>query len=59
MQGRALFTGDARSADKSIAADGRAVRLSPGIDLTAEIKTDRTRVIEFLLVVRATRESLT
>jgi hemolysin D len=40
--------------------DGRRVRLSPGMNLTAEIKTGQRRVIEFLLspVVKAGRESL-
>jgi hemolysin D len=39
---------------------GRAVRLSPGMNVTAEIKTGKRRVIEFLLspVQRAGRESL-
>jgi hemolysin D len=43
-----------------IDVDGRHVRLSPGMNLTAEIKTGQRRVIEFLLspVVKASRESL-
>jgi hemolysin D len=43
-----------------IDVDGRRVRLSPGMNLTAEIKTGQRRVIEFLLspVVKAGRESL-
>jgi hemolysin D len=32
-----------------IDVDGRAVRLSPGLNVTGEIKTGRRRVIEFLL----------
>ena len=49
------------SLDKtSIEVDGKTIRLSPGMNLTAEIKTGRRRVIEFLLspVQRATSESL-
>lgn len=44
----------------SIDIDGKAVRLSPGMSLTAEIKTGQRRVIEFLLspVQRAGSESL-
>ena len=44
----------------TIDVDGKAVRLSPGMNVTAEIKTGRRRVIEFLLspVQRAVGESL-
>lgn len=44
----------------SIDIDGRAVRLSPGMSLTAEIKTGQRRIIEYLLspVQRASSESL-
>jgi hemolysin D len=44
----------------SIDADGRAVRLAPGMNLTAEIKTGKRRVIEYLLspVQRHATESL-
>ena len=40
--------------------DGKPVRLSPGMNLTAEIKTGQRRVIEYLLspVQRAGNESL-
>ena len=40
--------------------DGQPVRLSPGMNLSAEIKTGQRRVIEFLLspVLKAGRESL-
>lgn len=43
-----------------IDVDGHSVRLSPGMNLTAEIKTGERRVIEFLLspVLKAGRESL-
>lgn len=45
---------------ESIDIDGRAVRLAPGMNLTAEIKTGRRRVIEYLLspVQRHATESL-
>ncbi len=44
----------------SIDVDGRAVRLAPGMNLTAEIKTGKRRVIEYLLspVQRHATESL-
>jgi hemolysin D len=43
-----------------IDVDGRPIRLSPGMNLTAEIKTGKRRVIEFLLspIQRAGNESL-
>lgn len=44
----------------TIAVDGRPIKLSPGMNLTAEIKTGKRRVIEFLLspVQRASSESM-
>ncbi|MFM9928411.1 HlyD family efflux transporter periplasmic adaptor subunit, partial [Variovorax sp. H27-G14] len=44
----------------TIDVDGRPIKLSPGMNLTAEIKTGKRRVIEFLLspVQRAAGESL-
>jgi len=44
----------------TIDVDGRPIKLSPGMNLTAEIKTGKRRIIEFLLspVQRATSESL-
>ncbi len=44
----------------TIDVDGRPIKLSPGMNLTAEIKTGRRRIIEFLLnpVQRANSESL-
>jgi len=44
----------------TIDVDGRPIKLSPGMNLTAEIKTGKRRVIEFLLspVQRASSESL-
>jgi hemolysin D len=43
-----------------INVDGKLIRLSPGMNLTAEIKTGQRRVIEFLLspIQRAGNESL-
>ncbi len=40
--------------------DGRRVRLSPGMNITAEIKTGQRRIIEYLLspVQRAAGEAL-
>jgi hemolysin D len=40
--------------------DGKRVALSPGMNITAEIKTGRRRIIEYLLspVQRAGSESL-
>lgn len=47
-------------ARSSIDVDGQPIRLSPGMNLTAEIKTGRRRVIDYLLspIQRATQESL-
>ena len=44
----------------AIDVDGKRIKLSPGMNLTAEIKTGRRRVIEYLLspVQRAVGESL-
>ena len=40
--------------------DGKRVRLSPGMNITAEIKTGRRRIIEYLMspIVKAGSESL-
>ncbi len=47
-------------AQTSIAVDGKRITLSPGMNITAEIKTGKRRVIEYLLspVQRALSESL-
>lgn len=44
----------------TIDVDGRLIKLSPGMNLTAEIKTGKRRVVEFLPspVQRAASESL-
>ena len=46
--------------DNKIAADGRIIRLKPGMGVTAEIKTGKRRVIEYLLspVMKYLDESL-
>jgi ABC-type enterochelin transport system permease subunit len=45
---------------KDMLIDGKRVNLSPGMNITAEIKTGQRRIIEFLLspVQRAGSESL-
>jgi hemolysin D len=45
--------------DASIDVDGRLVKLSPGMTVTAEVKTGQRRLIEFLMspVIRALKES--
>ena len=45
---------------KEILVDGKRLRLSPGMNVTAEIKTGQRRVIEYLLspLVKAGSESL-
>lgn len=47
-------------AKNSINVDGQPIRLSPGMNLTAEVKTGKRRVIEYLLspIQRAAGESL-
>jgi hemolysin D len=56
----AIFLATVRLKDPHIDVDGRRVSLSPGMNLTAEIKTGRRRVIEYLLspIEKAGRESL-
>ena len=56
----AIFPVTLSLSSTTIDVDGRPIRLSPGMNLTAEIKTGKRRIIEFLLspVQRATSESL-
>lgn len=56
----AIFPVTLAVARNTIDVDGKAIRLSPGMNLTAEIKTGRRRLIEYLLspVQRAMSESL-
>ncbi|MCS4511039.1 hypothetical protein NBM50_12465, partial [Xylophilus ampelinus] len=51
---------EATQHQSAIAVDGKQIRLAPGMNLTAEIKTGKRRVIEFLLspIQRAGSESL-
>ncbi|MEQ1805434.1 MAG: HlyD family type I secretion periplasmic adaptor subunit [Burkholderiaceae bacterium] len=56
----AIFPAVLTLAQTSIAVDGKRITLSPGMNVTAEIKTGKRRVIEYLLspVQRALSESL-
>lgn len=56
----AFFPATLTLAKKTIDIDGKAVRLAPGMNVTAEIKTGRRKVIEYLLapVERMGAESL-
>jgi hemolysin D len=56
----AIFPAVLTLAQNTIAVDGKRITLSPGMNVTAEIKTGRRRVIEYLLspVQRAMSESL-
>lgn len=56
----AVFVATLHFAHDAIDIDGRRVRLSPGMNLSAEIKTGQRRVIDFLLspVQRTVNESL-
>lgn len=47
--GGAVFPATLTLAAHSIDVDGKAIRLAPGMNLTAEIKTGKRRVIEYLL----------
>ena len=47
--GGAVFPATLTLANATINVDGKAIRLSPGMNLTAEIKTGQRRVIEYLL----------
>jgi hemolysin D len=56
----AIFPARLQLGRKTIGVDGKQIRLSPGMNLSAEIKTGHRRVIEYLLspVQKAGRESL-
>jgi hemolysin D len=56
----AIFPATLTLGQSSLVIDGKPIRLSPGMNLTAEIKTGRRRVIEYLLspVQQAGQESL-
>lgn len=56
----AIFPVTLALAQNQINVDGKMIRLAPGMNLTAEIKTGKRRVIEYLLspIEKAGRESL-
>jgi hemolysin D len=56
----AIFPVTLALADSRIDVDGKLINLVPGMNLTAEIKTGKRRVIEYLLspIVKAGRESI-
>jgi len=56
----AIFPAVLKLGTESIDVDGRAIKLSPGMNLTAEIKTGKRRVIEYLLspIQTASRQSM-
>ena len=45
----AIFPATLALATSTIDVDGKRIRLVPGMNLTAEIKTGKRRVIEYLL----------
>jgi hemolysin D len=47
--GGAVFPATLTLAQNTIQVDGKAIRLTPGMNVTAEIKTGKRRVIEYLL----------
>ncbi len=56
----AIFPATVTLAQDAIMVDGKAIRLAPGMNVTAEIKTGRRRVIDYLLspAQRHVQESL-
>jgi hemolysin D len=56
----AIFPVTLRLKQHQIQIDGKAIALSPGMNLTAEIKTGKRKIIEYLMspIQRATSESL-
>jgi len=56
----AIFPATLTLARRDIEVDGKRIRISPGMNVTAEIKTGSRRVIDYLLdpIERAGRESL-
>ncbi|MBI2732970.1 MAG: HlyD family type I secretion periplasmic adaptor subunit, partial [Aquabacterium sp.] len=47
--GGAVFPATLTLAHNTINVDGKPIRLTPGMNVTAEIKTGKRRVIEYLL----------
>jgi len=60
ISGGAVFPATLTLANRTIDVDGKPIRLMPGMNVTAEIKTGKRRVIEYLLspVQAYARESL-
>ena len=56
----AIFPATLKLHQTAIDVDGKQIKLAPGMNVTAEIKTGKRRVIEYLLspIQRAGRESL-
>jgi hemolysin D len=56
----AIFPATLQLKDTQLSVDGKKIALAPGMNLTAEIKTGKRRVIDYLLspVQTATQESL-
>ena len=56
----AIFPATLKLDKTSIDVDGKPIKLAPGMNITAEIKTGQRRVIEYLLspIQRAGGESL-
>ena len=56
----AVFTATLRLERQVIDVDGKPIRLAPGMNVTAEVKTGKRRVIEFLLspIQQVTNQSL-
>ncbi|MCO5109321.1 MAG: leukotoxin secretion protein D [Burkholderiaceae bacterium] len=56
----AVFPATLKLQQTHIDVDGKPIRLAPGMNVTAEIKTSKRRVIEYLLslIERAGSESL-
>ena len=55
-----IYSMQLRMAKSTIAVSGKAVKLMPGMAVTAEVKTGKRRVIEFFLapLLRAKSESI-
>ncbi len=58
--GISTYPATLKLAHRYMQVDGKSVAISPGMNVTAEIKTGHRRIIEFLLspVVKASKESL-
>ena len=45
----AIYPAVSRLGQLTLEVDGRPIKLSPGMNLTAEIKTGRRRIIDYLM----------